>query len=332
VTPTTRFSIENVERRSLLQPLLTQPFPVKVSAKVEPKPEDGTLFKWNTISKSLPLAAAVALTIGGYSTTLFAADAKLPDDIKSSGKLVLGTSASVGLPWSSTKEGTTDQFIGFDHDLAEAIATKLGLKLEVSNMGFDSLIPSLQAGRVNIVISGMFDSLPREQKVDFVDHAVGGSAMLVKAGGTDDIKSRDDLCGHTASALRGAVEGTTAEEISKNCVAAGKAAVEVQTFPDTQSQFAALSSGRSDAALGDLEGMGLLAASQPDKFKLVGDAFNSGPVGIAVPKGSPLGAVVVETLDSLIADGTYDKLFKQYQLPEMARVTKAVLNGASAAK
>ena len=257
---------------------------------------------------------------------------KVPEEIRSTGKLVLGTSASVGLPWSSTKEGTTDVFIGFDHDLAQAIAEKLGLKLEVSNMGFDSLIPSLQANRVNIVISGMFDSLEREKKVDFVDHAIGGSAMLTKTTGGENINSRDDLCGKIVSSLRGSVEAKTAAELSEKCTAGGQPAIQIQTFPDTQTQLAALSSGRTNAALGDLEYMALTAAKQPEHFRLTGDAFNSGPVGIAVPKGSALGPLIVETLDGLIADGTYDRLFKQYELPEMARIKKAVLNGAAAAK
>lgn len=288
------------------------------------------MFRKITLSKSFAVAVTLASCM---SYSIAGAQAfEIPKDLKDSGKLVLGTSASVGLPWSSTKEGTTDQFVGFDHDLAEAIASKLGLKLEVANMGFDSLIPSLQAGRVNIVISGMFDSVAREKKVDFIDHAIGGSAMLVKAHGSGHIKSRDDLCGHNVSSLRGSVETTTATEVSKNCVAAGKAAVNVQTFPDTNSQLAALSSGRTDAVLGDLEYLGLTAAKLPDQFRLAGDAFNSGPVGIAVPKGSVLGPVIVATLDELIKDGTYDKLFKQYQLPEIARVSKAVLNGASASK
>lgn len=95
------------------------------------------MFKKVTLSKSFAVAATLALCVASAQAV------EIPKDIQDSGKLVLGTSASVGLPWSSTKEGTTDQFIGFDHDLALAIAAKLGLKLEVANMGFDSLIPSL---------------------------------------------------------------------------------------------------------------------------------------------------------------------------------------------
>lgn len=256
----------------------------------------------------------------------------LPADIKSSGKLVLGTSADVGLPYSSIKEGTADHYIGFDHDLGAAIAKKLGLTMEVINMSFDSLIPSLQANRVNVVISGMFDSVEREKKVDFVDHAIGGSAMLATTKSDATIKVKEDLCGHKVSAMRGAVESKTAEDISKACVAANKQPLDIQVFPDTKSQIPALVSGRTDVIFGDLGYLGILASKQSKQFRLLGEPFNSGPVGIAIAKGSPLGPVIIKALDELIADGTYQRLAEEYGIPPSARVSKAELNGAGAAK
>jgi polar amino acid transport system substrate-binding protein len=286
-----------------------------------------------------PFVLAAVLAISAYSSCAIADDSvkntqlnNIPGTIQNSGKLILGTDATVGLPWTSTKEGTMDKFVGFDPELAAAIAAKLGLKLEVSTMGWDSLLPSLQADRVNFVMSGMSDTAEREKKIDFIVYAIGGSATLVKAQGTDNIKSHDDLCGLSVSSMRGSTDTATAVELSNKCVAAGKAAVNVQTFPGNDSQLAALSSGRSDAAFGDFNYFGLTALRLPEQFRLAGEPFNMGPVGIAVPKGSSLGPVILKTLNELIADGTYDKISKQYQLPEMARVSKAVLNGASLSK
>lgn len=256
-------------------------------------------------------------------------NAKVPADLKASGKLVLGTSASIGLPWSSTKEGTTDQYIGFDHDIAAAIAQRLGLALEVSNIGFDSLIPSLQAKRVTIVISGMFDSSEREKKVDFIDYAIGGSAMLRRTGGSNSPNSMDDVCGVKVSALRGSVEAQTASNQSKKCTDGGKQPLQIQTFPDTNGQLAALASGRTDVAFGDLEYLSLTASKLPTHFTLVGEAFNAGPVGIAVEKDSGLGPVIVDILNGMIADGSYQQLCEKYALPKMAYISKATLNGAT---
>lgn len=287
----------------------------------------------NTHAMRRAVAAVFIFTAFSCSASAQSSSATaMPAEIQTAGKLVLGTSADVGLPYSSIREGTTDQYIGFDHDLGEAIAKKLGLPMEVSNMSFDSLIPSLQANRVNFVISGMFDSAEREKKVDFVDHAIGGSAMLSTVKSSESIKSKEDLCGRKVSALRGAVESRNAEEISAACVASGKPAIDIQIFPDTKSQIPALVSGRTDVIFGDLGYLGILASKQSTQFRLVGEPFNSGPVGIAISKGSPLGAIIVKTLDELIVDGTYQKLAEEYGIPPSARVTKAVLNGAGAAK
>lgn len=265
--------------------------------------------------------------LAGVSQPGSAQPLNLPAEIKSSGVLVLGTSASVGLPWTSTKDGTTDQFVGVEPELAAAIAQRLGLKLEVKNLGFDSLIPSLEANRINIIMSGMLDTTARQKRVDFVDHIIGGSAMLQLTKAKLPVKTLDDLCGLKVSALRGAVEAKSAENQSTKCVAAGKAAVAVQVFPDTRSQVAALASGRTDIALGDLLYLGELSQRQADQFKLTGEPFNSGPCAIAVPKGSPLGPIIVDALNELITDGTYGKVLSKYKLIQASYVSKAVLNG-----
>lgn len=156
--------------------------------------------------------------------------------------------------------------------------------------------------------------------------------MLQKTNPTNVAKSRDDLCGWKVSALRGSVEAKTAEDLSKKCTDAGKQALQLQTFPDTNSQLAALSSGRTDVAFGDLEYMSLTAARLPGQFSLVGDAFNAGPVGVAVEKDSPLGPIVVQVLNTMIADGTYERLGEKYHLPKAAYISKASLNGVTSTK
>lgn len=280
-------------------------------------------------------ALTLSFAVGPMATYALASEAlqkKVPAEMREAGKIVLGTSADVGLPWSSTKPGTTDQYTGLDPDLAAAIAEKLGLKLEVSNIGFDALIPSLQAGRINFISSAMFDNVEREKKVDFVNQAIGGSAVLTTSKLSGTIKSNDDLCGNTAATLRGAVEIKNAEEISAKCVADGKEAIDIKVFPDIKSEIAAIKSDRVQVIFGDLGYLGLLATKQADQFAMVGEPFNTGLVGIAVPKDSPLGPLIAKAIDELIADGTYGKLLDQYGFPEAARVTKATINAAGAAK
>ncbi len=279
------------------------------------------------------LAAILSLAVALAGVSLAGATAqpneKLPQDIKDSGVLVLGTTASIGMPWTSIKEGTTDEHIGVEPEMAAEIAKRLGLKLEVRNLGFDSLIPSLEANRINIIMSDMLDTPVRQKKVDFVDHIFGGSAMLQAASSDKKVAALDDLCGLSASALRGAMEGISATKQSEKCVAEGKPAVDVQLYPDTGAQITALSSSRTDVALTDLVMAGMLGQQNPDRFKMVGDPFNFGPCGIAVAKGSPLAALIVEALDGMIADGTYGAIMEKNGFVKQSYITKAVINGGA---
>lgn len=254
---------------------------------------------------------------------------KLPDAIKQSGVLVLGTSATTDLPYTAIKEGTTDQFIGAEPELAAAIAQKLGLKLEIKNLGFDSLIPSLEANRVNVIMSGMLDTPVRENKIDFVNHIIGGSAMVQKASVSKKITSMDELCGLKASALRGAMESISATKQSEKCVAEGKPAVDIQIFPDNSASLAALTSGRTDVALGGLPRWSALTQKFPDQFVMVGEPFNYGPCGIGIPKNSPLGPLIEQALNELIADGTYASVMKKYGFVKQSYVTQAKINGVA---
>lgn len=273
------------------------------------------------------LPAIALLSCVTFASASFAApNEKLPEAIKTSGVLVLGTTSSIGLPWTGIKEGTSDVYVGVEPDLAAEIAKRLGLKLEVNNLGFDSLIPSLEANRINFIMSDMLDTPIRQKKVDFVDHIMGGSAMLQKTGSDKKIASFDDICGLKASALRGSMESLSIEKQSEKCVADGKPAIEAQLFP---AQITALSSSRTDVAMSDLIYVGMLAQKQPEQFTMVGEPFNFGPCGIAVPKDSPLGPLIAETLDAMIADGTYAKIMEQNGFVAQSHVTKAVINGGA---
>ena len=276
------------------------------------------------------LPAIAMLSCVAFASASFAApNEKLPEAIKTSGVLVLGTTSSIGLPWTGIKEGTSDVYVGVEPEMAAEIAKRLGLKLEVKNLGFDSLIPSLEANRINVIMSDMLDTPVRQKKVDFIDHIMGGSAMLQKVSSDKKVASLDDICGLKASALRGSMESLSIAKQSEKCVAEGKPAIEEQLFPDTGAQLTSLTSNRTDVAMSDLIYVGMLAQKQSDQFKMVGEPFNFGPCGIAVPKGSPLGPLIAETLDAMIADGTYAEIMKSNGFVEQSYVTKAVINGAA---
>jgi polar amino acid transport system substrate-binding protein len=125
------------------------------------------------------------------------------------------------------------------------------------------------------------------------------------------------------------MESLSIAKQSEKCIADGKPAVEAQLFPDTGAQITALTSSRTDVAMSDLIYVGMLAKKQPEKFTMVGEPFNFGPCGIAVPKDSSLGPLIVETLDTMITDGTYAQIMERNGFVQQSYVTKAVLNGGA---
>lgn len=154
----------------------------------------------------LVILCLVAVTAGCGKT-----DNKLAE-IKKAGKLVVGTSAEYP-PYEFHKSvNGKDQIIGFDLDIAKAIAQDLGVELEVKDMGFDGLLAALKAGNVDIVMAGMTPNEERKKNVDFSKiYYQASQAVVVQAADKDKYKSMDDLKG-----LRIGVQSTsTQEDIAK---------------------------------------------------------------------------------------------------------------------
>ena len=116
------------------------------------------------------------------------------------GVLTMGTNAT--FPPYEYKDG--DDVVGIDAEIAQALADKLGLQLEIVDMDFDSLVASVQSGKIDMSLAGMTVTEERKQNVDFTDsYATGVQVIIVKE--DSDIASADDLEGK----LIGVQQGTT---------------------------------------------------------------------------------------------------------------------------
>lgn len=130
------------------------------------------------------------------------------DNVNSSKKtLVLGTSADFPpYEFHKTIDGQ-DQIVGFDIEIAKAIAEKMGAELVIEDMGFDSLLPALQSGRVDLVISGMTPTEERRQSIDFSDYYYKASqVVLIRSEDADKYKTMTDLEGVTIGVQKGSIQ------------------------------------------------------------------------------------------------------------------------------
>lgn len=116
---------------------------------------------------------------------------------KKDGKLVVGTAP--GFPpyeFLDTSVKDKKSITGIDIKIAEAVAKKLGVKLEVQDMTFQSLLASITTGKIDIAISAITPTAEREKTVDFSDsYLVGKHTLLVRKEDAGKYKTLSDFNG-----------------------------------------------------------------------------------------------------------------------------------------
>lgn len=248
---------------------------------------------------------------------------QVPSDVKSSGTLTVATDPTYA-PDEFIKPNSS-QIIGMDVDMANALAQVMGLKSEMKNATFDSIIPGLAANKFDLGMSSFTVTKEREKTVDFVTYLSAGSSFYVAADGGPDIQTLDDLCGHSVAVERGTIQATDATNQDKKCKAGGKPGVTLHVFPDQNGANLAISSGRDEVGIADSPVAAYIVAQSGGQFKLSGKSYDSAPYGIAIPKGGGLTDPVAAAMQKVIDDGAYQKILDYWGLTQSA-ISKAEVN------
>lgn len=258
-----------------------------------------------------------------------AAVAKLvPAAVKSKGTLTVAADASYAPDEFIGPDGHT--VVGMDADLSKALAAQMGLKANVVNASFDSILPGLASGKYDLGASSFTDTKEREKTVDFVDYASVGESFYTKAQGGTTIATIADICGKTVSVEKGTTEQMDAQTQGGKCKKAGKPGVTVLVFPDQNGANLAVSSGKAQLGFADTPVSAYQVKKSGGQFKLVGSAFATAPYGLAIPKKLGLTNAVEAALKALIANGTYKSIFDHWGLQGVAIPASQVkINGAT---
>jgi polar amino acid transport system substrate-binding protein len=250
--------------------------------------------------------------------------AAVPEAIKSTGKLQMGTDASYAPMEFIDEDGST--IIGADVDLGNAIAAKLGLQAEWANSSFDSLIVGVTNGKFNSSMSSFTINPERLEQVNMVSYLNAGTAWAVATGNPANVNP-DDACGKTVGVQKATVQVEDIEERNAACTAAGKEAIDIQQFTQQSDVTTALASGKVDAMLADSPVIAY-AITQTGKLEQAGDIYGSAPYGVVVPLAEKEFATTIQAaVQSLIEDGSYAKILEQWGLQDGA-VTTSELNPA----
>lgn len=241
----------------------------------------------------------------------------LPADIRSAG--VVRVASGVSFPPMEFFAEDNKTVIGFDADLGKALGEVLGVEFKFSNTNFDGIIGGLEAGRYDLGLTSMIDKLERQEKVDFVDYLSSGVAFMVAKGNPEGLTEPMDLCGRTVAVEKSATGDIVADDISADCVAAGKAKLKELALPEQVATLQALSSDRADAVLALDLTLAYNVKQQPDAFELAGKPFGLLPVGIPIPKDNPeLRDAVQAALVKVQESGAYDELLAKWNLTDQA--------------
>lgn len=281
---------------------------------------------------ALAAAATLALvgctnadTEGTAETTTESGTASITtwEDIEASGVLVIATDAAY--PPNEYKDESGEP-VGWGVELANAIAAELGLEPEWEIMDFDSILPRIEEGVVNMGSSSFTDTKERQKTVDFVNFLEAGSMWAAPAGADVD---PDDACGLTVAVQQGTVQDT--DEMPKRnqeCIDAGKAEITVLKFDGQPEVTNAVIQGQADAFSADFP-VTLDAVNQSGgELETVGEMFDTAPYGFAVQKGSGVAEAVQAALQTLMDNGTYLEILTAAGV-ESGAVTEATINAAT---
>ncbi len=212
-------------------------------------------------------------------------------------------------PPFDTVDEETQELTGFDVDMMEAIAADQGFKLEWVNMGFDGLIPALQAGNIDIIASGMNASEERREKVDFsTTYYDSGLVVAIKAGNTN-IKSIDDL---TPDMKVGGQIGTTGADLATELYESGKIG-EAKIYNGLDVAVMDLQNGTIEALINDLPVTKAYMDAKPGTIEIVGDVLNAESYGYAVQKGNTeLLEKINAGMQNLTDSGKFDEIYAKW--------------------
>jgi len=210
---------------------------------------------------------------------------------------------------------SAQQPTGSDVGLGNAIAAELGVKPVWVNTAFAGIIPALQAGHCDAILSQLFDKPARRAVVNFVDYMNSSEAMLVRQGNPKHISGISGLCGLTVAAETGTTVTDYLAQQSTTCVAHGMRPISVQTFLRDSDALDQLALGHVDAYGTTVETASYDMSKNSGMFQFAGQPFGQILTGIAsVKSNAALHRVIAQAFAMLQKNGTYEKIMTKWGL------------------
>ncbi len=283
------------------------------------------------------LAGAMAVTLvlagcgggedepSGSSTPATAADPELaamvPEEIAADGKLVVGVDATYPPGEYLEEDGRT--VAGFNVDLFDAVAARLGLTVEWEPAPFGAIIPGVQSGKYEVGVSSFTINEERKAEVNMVSYFNAGTQWAAPVGKPVD---PDDACGLRVAVQRDTVQVEDITARSEACEAAGKPPIEINQYQGQDLATASVVSGQNDAMLADSPVCAYAVQQTDGQLELAGEIYDSAPYGYVVAKEqTALAEALRAAVQALMDDGTYLSILEQWGV-EGGAISNAAVN------
>ena len=229
---------------------------------------------------------------------MFAFAACAPQD----NTLTMGTNAQ--FPPYEYYEG--EDIVGIDAEVAGLIADKLGMKLEIEDMEFDSIIPAVQSGKIDIGMAGMTVTEERQEKVSFTQSYATGKQVIIVADGSD-IASAEDLEGKTIG-----VQLSTTGDLYITWDLVDKDLAKIERYNKGADAVQALVQGKIDAVVIDNEPAKVFV-QQNEGLKILETEYITEQYAICISKNNADLLKKIDTaLGELIESGEVQKVLDKY--------------------
>ena len=242
-------------------------------------------------------------------TAVFAGCGDAKKEAAGSGEKVLRVGSSADFAPFEFQDVEGKEYAGFDMDLIRAVGKEMGYKVEIQNINFDGLIPSLETGNIDAIISGMSITDERKNKVVFSKPYYQSGLTIVVKGDNGAIQSFSDLAGKKIAVQIGTTGATEAKKIPN---------AEVKEFNSSADTFIELKAGGVDAVVNDRPVNDYYIVKSNEKnVKSLPDVLSAEDYGIALSKkNAELAKKVDAALDKLKENGEYNKIYEKWFGPK----------------
>lgn len=274
--------------------------------------------------EALVFIGGVAASVVLAASPTLAADCqpKVPDSaLASPGKLTMSTNPT--LPPMQFVD-SSGELKGMRVTLGNEIAKRLCLEPDYVRIEFSAMIPGLQAGRWDVINTGIFWNPERAAMMKMVPYESQAISISVQKGNPEKIAREEDLAGKAVGVEIGGFEEAKLKELDKKLQAEGLEAMTIRTFDNFALAYQALAAGQTDATV-SIDPTAAEYAKRGDFDRAIAGLFPT-PVALGM-KNAEVADAVVAALNEMMQDGSYKKLMDEYGL--LANTKPFALRGAT---